>query len=346
MSSKGNRPSPSVRGNEEAAPFGSDSAAGAHTGPGSDSAAGAHTGPGTGLDTGPDTLLVGNVDSGASFFLGRSGVVATCHGKEQVIQFAFQDTGIRWRYDSGLDTDQFGTFSGEVPRTRSMKETALIKARTALQTTGCEIAIASEGSFGPHPSFPWVVCDMELLVLIDARHGWTFTEELIRFETNYAQITTSDAERLHHFARRAHFPSHALILRPKGWEPGQPIFKGITTESDLLEAWNTCRQLGEDTEVVVETDMRAHLNPTRMGVIEDLAHQLASSLRSKCPKCQLPGFTQRESVPGLPCSCCERPTAILLYAVLVCPHCEHKDQYPRSDGRQWADPGHCQYCNP
>jgi len=57
---------------------------------------------------------------------------------------------------AGLDTDGLGTFTGEVERPAPPRETALLKARLAIETTGLPRALASEGSFGPHPALGFV----------------------------------------------------------------------------------------------------------------------------------------------------------------------------------------------
>ena len=44
--------------------------------------------------------------------------------------------------------------------------------------------------------------------------------------------------------------------------------------------------------VRVESDMRAHMNPTSMIVISQLAEKLDQRLSILCPKCKLPGLSQ------------------------------------------------------
>ena len=46
---------------------------------------------------------------------GRRAVLATMHGKEEVIVPALAPLGLALSVCPGLDTDRFGTFSGEVP---------------------------------------------------------------------------------------------------------------------------------------------------------------------------------------------------------------------------------------
>jgi len=51
-----------------------------------------------------------------------------------------------------MDTDQFETFSGEIERQSDLKKVLVEKAREGMRQTGLQFGLASEGSFGPHPS--------------------------------------------------------------------------------------------------------------------------------------------------------------------------------------------------
>ena len=93
----------------------------------------------------------------ASSFAGRRAVLATMHGKERAIVPAFRDIlGIDIEVPGNLDTDQLGTFSGEVERAGTMDEVLVAKAKLGLKMSGLDLAIASEGSFGPHPQMPFI----------------------------------------------------------------------------------------------------------------------------------------------------------------------------------------------
>ena len=50
-----------------------------------------------------------------------------------------------------LDTDAFGTFSGEIERLDNPLLVAQRKCEKAMQLTGSDLSVASEGSFFPHP---------------------------------------------------------------------------------------------------------------------------------------------------------------------------------------------------
>ena len=79
-------------------------------------------------------------------------MVATKHGKEKVIAPILERSlGVKVLSTTNLDTDRFGTFSGEVERKGTPLEVARAKCEAALKLTGADLAVASEGSFGPHP---------------------------------------------------------------------------------------------------------------------------------------------------------------------------------------------------
>ncbi|MBY0434905.1 MAG: hypothetical protein K2U26_12420, partial [Cyclobacteriaceae bacterium] len=67
------------------------------------------------------------------WFVGRSLVIATRHGKEKIIGPVLQEKlGVNIIVPDGFDSDQFGTFSGEVPRSGSALEAAEKKAMMAI----------------------------------------------------------------------------------------------------------------------------------------------------------------------------------------------------------------------
>jgi hypothetical protein len=86
----------------------------------------------------------------------KSIALATKHGKLRQIGpwiEALDD----WTVElAEIDTDQFGTFSGEVARVKSPRDTAIAKAKAAAELLGSDYGLASEGTIGAHPAYPWV----------------------------------------------------------------------------------------------------------------------------------------------------------------------------------------------
>lgn len=280
----------------------------------------------------------------SSSFAGRVLVIATMHGKERAIAPALQQAlGVTCVVAEGLDTDALGTFTGEVERELDPVSAAREKCRRAMALTGCDIAVASEGSFGPHPSMFFVPADEEVLVLLDGQADREFVVREVSTATNFAAAELKDRDALLDFAARAGFPEHGLILR-RSREDNSDMHKGITAEDTLLALFD--QLLALYGVVTVETDMRAHLNPQRMAVIEAATEKLVELLASACPDCGLPGFTVRDVVRGLPCAACRLPTESPSRLIYRCDGCGCEQQRGNPDGKRYEDPMYCPYCNP
>lgn len=282
-----------------------------------------------------------------SAYAGRRAALATMHAKERALGWPLRTAlGLELVVPSGLDTDQLGTFSGEVPRPASARSVAEQKARLGMQAAGTDLGLASEGSFGPHPLIPFAPAGLELLAWIDAARDLCVIEELFVEKTNYAMERCTRWDALLGFAARAGFPGHALIIRPAGDTDPQLLRKGLTTPAQLREAFDLLHGASPDGAVLVETDMRAHLNPTRMRSLRRLAAKLARRLRNHCPACACPGFGRTGISRGLPCAACATPTALALHELHSCPRCALQLNVPRPDGKTRAEPQHCPACNP
>ena len=275
-----------------------------------------------------------------SLFRGRELLIATKHQKEKVLAPLLQETlGIIPRTAEDYDTDAFGTFSGEVERPAVPLETLRLKCLKAMDLFHADLAIASEGSFGPHPAFPFLAAGEEWLILIDQKNQLEIIVREISTETNFSSRLLNDENSLQAFAENAGFPSHALILRNK-----QQIRKGIQIQDDLFRIFNELQAGG--LPVTAETDMRAHLNPTRMKQIEALGRKLADKILSTCPHCQWPGFEAVQADQGLPCADCGAPTALIRQLHFRCKKCDFSQIRSNPDGHSAADPGNCLFCNP
>ncbi|QQE63961.1 hypothetical protein GFS31_06330 [Leptolyngbya sp. BL0902] len=274
-------------------------------------------------------------------FARRVAVLATMHRKEQAIAPRLEmPLGLTVTVPAGFDTDGFGTFTGEVTRPADQLATARLKAEAALDYTGETLAIASEGSFGPHPQIPFVPCNRELVVLIDRQHGLEIVGECLSTETNYRQQPLRSWQDAEAFAAAVDFPSHGLIVRADG----TVLAKGITTESALSTAVEAA--LRQAATVQIETDMRALYNPTRMGVIAQATEDLLRAIAQTCPNCACPGFREVKRWPGLPCGLCGTPTLLTRLVRHQCQRCDYQQDQAPADLPTAADPLHCPYCNP
>ncbi len=287
--------------------------------------------------------IFGAMEEKSRFFSQMPAWLVTKHGKHETIASALNGVhGLEVQLAPEIDTDILGTFSGEVERTDSPLETARKKAFLAAQHLGAQLVLASEGSFGPHPSAFFLPADMELLILVDVKRQLEWTAEVVSTKTNFDRVRVHSERELLDFARRVMFPSHALIVHNGDGQGG--IIKGITNESKLLECFHLAAG-SNGNAVDVETDMRAHFNPSRMAVIAEVAHKLAHKLSISCSVCECPGFAPVKHHSGLPCSWCGTPTRLPFLSTWACQLCSYHEDRPYGEAEK-ADPGQCDVCNP
>lgn len=284
--------------------------------------------------------------AGHAWFVGRRAILATMHGKERVLAPIFGHAlGIEVVVPPGFDTDRFGTFTGEVARTGGQLDTARRKAEAALDATGADLAVASEGSFGPHPAIPFIPGNIELVLLLDRAGGLEIVGTHVATELRHAAAEVATPEEAVAFAATAGFPEHGLIVRRDGVGP-DAVVKGIHTERALRDAVARLAGTGGDGRVTVENDLRAMANPTRMRAIARAAEELVEASRRTCRTCGAPGPRVVDRRPGLPCRWCRLPTEATLAVVYGCGRCGSRVETPRPDGRTEAEPGECGFCNP
>ena len=280
----------------------------------------------------------------AELYGGRRIALLTQHGKERVIAPVLEPAlGCRIELATGYDTDLLGTFTRDIPRTGTQLEAARRKARIGMELTGLPIGLASEGSFGPDPMVGMLPWNVEFLVWIDDGRGLEVVG-MAQGKTNFSHLLTADWGAVETFARQSGFPAHHLVVRPEG-QGDSRIRKGISVWAELKAAFAWALEQSANGRVFLETDVRAHANPTRMDNIRRAADDLARKLCSPCPACGAPGFWIVERVGGLACADCGAPTRETRAEVCGCRQCEYRLVRERTD-RQYADPGRCDNCNP
>ncbi len=278
------------------------------------------------------------------FYRGRTAALLTQHGKERVIAPVFEASlGCRVELVAGFDTDLLGTFTREIARAGTQLEAARRKARQGMALSGLPLGIASEGAFGPDPVMGMCPWNVELLVWVDAANGLELVGRA-QGKANFAHARVGDWAAAESFARQWLFPGHFLVVRPDGAQDPR-IRKGICEWSELQDAFARALEQSSTGLVSLETDVRAHANPTRQEIIRLAAEDLAARLLSPCPACDAPGFGIVERIPGVPCELCGAPTQETRADVLGCVRCPHRVVLERT-GRLAADPAHCGHCNP
>lgn len=277
-------------------------------------------------------------------FEGRRILIASKHKKEDVLApLLTKSLGVIPVTCDSLDTDQLGTFTGEIERVDDPLTSARKKCEIGMELSGTDLAVASEGSFGMHPIMPFVATGDEIIILVDKKNKIEIAAREITTKTNFSGKAVDNETALRLFAERALFPSHGLILR-QGQINKQHITKGINSWNELMECFQ--HMLSKQMEVYVETDMRAMFNPTRMEAIGKACEKLIEKIKSVCPICHWPGFSVRAAQEGLTCSLCGRKTRSILLHLFVCQNCQHEETRRYPYNKQEEDPMYCDYCNP
>ncbi len=264
------------------------------------------------------------------------------HQKQRVMApILSRELGITVIVPENFDTDRFGTFTRDIKRAGSQVEAARFKALAAIEVTGEAIAFASEGTFGPHPFVPGLSLNREIVIFIDKKHDIEIIGHSACLETNFNSKTVKNIDEAYAFAHSVGFPEHGLVVMVN-----QQIIKGIATDEQLVEAVTLGLSQSQDGSVHIETDMRAHYNPTRMKNIEKATLDLIGKLNQLCPQCSWPGFDLVERKLGLPCGVCGFPTEMTLAVIYQCKKCGFGEEKLFPDGIETADPARCSYCNP
>ncbi len=255
-----------------------------------------------------------------------------------------KELGVKVITSVDFDTDQFGTFTREIKRAGDQLEAARRKALAGMAHTGFDLGISSEGSFGSHPEIPWVPSNFELVLLIDRANGIEIRGHDRSTKTNASGVYVSSIAEARETAKKWGFPEHGLVVRNS--ENGSIIYKGITTYEELEKRVRQLLGKFFAKKVFLETDLRAHMNPTRMKNIRSATKDLVKNAKSLCPKCSCPGFVIIDVKRGLPCGGCGIATDMASLYIYGCQKCKYKKEQLPPNTKETADPEQCNYCNP
>lgn len=277
---------------------------------------------------------------------GQTCIITTMHGKEDVIAPVFKNVLGMDVKPIALNTDKLGTFSGEVSRKLNALACARRKCEWGMKKSRALYGLASEGSFGHHPFIPFIPNNNEILYFIDKKRKFHIHVSENSSDTNYQSAIVNNYEQVLEFCEKSLFPSHALIVRPHKSKTKNFIFKGIQNYDELENAFKKSIKNSLDSHVLIQTDMRAHFNPSRMKVIQSAAQKLAERLKSICPQCETPGWGLIKFEAGLKCCLCGLPTQEIKSEIWGCTKCRYKENKARKDKEDFASPTFCAYCNP
>jgi ribosomal protein S27AE len=277
-------------------------------------------------------------------FAGKQVYFATMHGKTDILKPLFAEIGMVC-VPAPVDTDSLGTFSGEIERTGSVRETLKEKIRICAEKyPDAEFIVASEGTFGLHPILGFFQTGLESLLFWHRSNKTELYAEFLDLNPLVAEDFFTSQQGAEDFFNKVNFPVNGLIIHPENLL--EPIFKGLHKSEQVYEAMAACAAIAPEKKIVLKTDLRACHNERRRMAIYEAGKLLLKALNSYCPSCSLPGFVIDEIVPGLECEQCGAPTRLAEKEVLKCKACGLVEERLRSDGKVFADPGCCDFCNP
>lgn len=261
----------------------------------------------------------------------------TQHAKQSAVEAPLKNAGYTVHTLTGFDTDTLGTFTGEKARQGTQLDAAAAKAKLATALSSQRYGLGSEGAFGPDPYVGLTAWASEVLAWWDAQDERLVYAAVQGPETNYEHTTASTWEEARAFATSIGFAPHGIIVG----KPEQPFYNKDCRDWTALET--QVRTALAHGPVWLETDMRAHCNPTRMAMIGRCAEQLAHLLQSHCPACKRIGFGEVSPVLGAQCEACGAATAVLKAKLTRCTACGHTEQ---ESIRSTVPAAHCDHCNP
>ncbi len=274
-------------------------------------------------------------------YAGQTVVFATMHGKELLARESFAALlGATVVAPYGLNTDRFGTFSGEVERTLDPLASARAKARSGMELARGTLGLASEGSFSG--GVVSLVEHHELLLFVDVERAIEIVEEEVNLVVTASEQPITSVDEAARFANKIGFPDHGVVLIAQRFT-GTRVTKDFGSLHELKSAAEAMLADPHST-VSIQPDHRAHRAPERAAVIRNLSARMARRLATLCPDCGCPGVGAIGAEAGLPCESCGLPTEEVRAQFIGCAACEWQQRIPRDAVS--ASALYCYWCNP
>lgn len=275
-------------------------------------------------------------------YRGESVALATLHQKGALAQEPFLEILDMRVEEVTVDTDQFGTFSGDVERTLTPKEVLKAKAELGITHSQSKFGLASEGTIGADPVVGFLNSDIEHVGFLDSVNNLFISHSYRSFDIQAHTHQYVPGDDLSAFLAKADFPHHQLIV--KSFDSGvKPLAKGISTLEELMSVLKAANVEGL-RKITIESDLRAHASPSRAANIKKAFTELAAKIHTPCPQCDCPGWGITSSITGLACLDCGEETEAVKAYIYGCISCTFtKEGDPVAEG---VDPSRCNWCNP
>lgn len=275
-------------------------------------------------------------------YRGQSIALATLHKKGALAREPFQKILGMNVEEILVDTDRFGTFSGDVERTLSPRECLQAKCDLGIAHSESKYALASEGTIGPDPIVSFLNSDIEHVAFFDSINNLFISHTYRSFEIQALTHQYTPGDHLEEFLKKADFPNHQLIV--KSFDDGvKPLAKGISQKDELLKILDDAINQGL-RDITIESDLRAHTSPSRAANIKQAFYELAVKVNTLCPACDCPGWGITSSIKGLTCLDCGEETDAVKAYIYSCISCTFsREGELLAEG---VDPSRCNWCNP
>lgn len=276
-------------------------------------------------------------------FQGRTASLATKHDKLKIFAPAIEPAlGINI-FLAEIDTDQFGTFAGDIPRLESPLDTAIAKARAGMRALATGLGFASEGTISPDPVSGMFVRDIEIAVLVDDVNDQVICGQAVSHEIVTGRHYVTPKTDLASILINLDVPRHSVMVMAE-CSP-QFAVKGLRNQREIIEAVRTACNQSADGQAVITADLRAQCSPSRQLVIEEAVANLVKRTLRHCPTCDRPGWGQIDWLWGRTCSGCGNEVSELVRGrVDGCQMCGERVSIELQVDP--VDPGRCPQCNP
>ncbi len=207
--------------------------------------------------------------------------VATKHKKEQIVKPLFEREFGCHVDVLEIDTDAYGTFTGEKKRRGAQMDIAKKKAFDAARRFGKRFVLASEGSFFPDPnSFGFLILNVEVVVLYDAHADYFYIGEHVTHDVCAKKSDIRSLNDFYTFIKDMPQDQQYILSYRTLFLLGKKVFIKHALVQQVPEILTSLLSRRGVMNIVIETDMRAHRNALRKHAIQKATEKLIEHLRT------------------------------------------------------------------